>query len=579
MKTGGTPAHEPGGKRHARDSETVRWIARQTKGHRLYILFLIAANAVEALLSVSFALVSRRLVDSAAGEVLEALVYSAAALLVVLAAQALLEMLTKAVDDYAYYKLRLAFQRGFLDRLLRRRYADLASYHSGDLLTRMFSDVDIVVDGMISILPSAARLVFRLASASAVLLMLTPRFTLALLASGVLLFLTITFFRGKLKYLHKRLQEETARMRCFIQETLENLLIIKVFDAGGPVRRKIKTYQDSYFRAAMKRRAIKILSHTGLGMVFNGSYFLVMVWGCFGIFHGTMTYGTLTAMLQLVGQIQSPFSGFSSLVSGFYSVLASAERLMEMESLPEEGIGSGEPTGQLYSRFEGICVEDVSFTYGRTEVLTDVSFQLKKDDFVSLTGISGGGKSTLFLLLLGMYQPTKGKIRFRFAGEPPEAGPGPEVRRLFAYVPQGNRLFSGTLRENLTMFRMDAADESIWQALEIACAKQFVQELPQKLDTLLGEKGHGLSEGQLQRIAIARAILSGAPILLLDEATSALDEDTEAQLLWNIALLRSHTCLIVTHRRAALEICNRHLFLKNGHIRLRESPLPPAPSA
>lgn len=275
MKTDGTPAHEPGGKRCARDSETVRWITRQTKGHRLYILFLIAANAVEALLSVSFALVSRRLVDSAAGEVLEALVYSAAALLVVLAAQALLELLTKAIDDYAYYKLRLAFQRGFLDRLLRRKYADLASYHSGDLLTRMFSDVDIVVDGMISILPSAARLVFRLVSASAVLLMLTPRFTLA----------------------------------------------------------------------------------------------------------------------------------------------------------------------------------------------------------------------------------------------------------------------------------------------------------------LLGEKGHGLSEGQLQRIAIARAILSGAPILLLDEATSALDEDTEAQLLWNIALLRSHTCLIVTRRRAALEICNRHLFLKNGHIELRESPLPPAPSA
>lgn len=561
-----------------RDSETLRWIAQQTRGHKFYILFMIVVNAVDALLSVSFALVSKRLIDSAAEGVFHVLVRTAFVLLAVLASQILLDLLARTIDDYVYYKLRLSFQRELLERLLQRKYDAMASYHSGDLSTRMFSDVDIVVDGMISMLPSAARLIFRLISASVVLLMLTPRFTFMLLASGVLLFLTITFFRKKLKYLHKRLQEERALMRSFIQETLENILIIKVFDACKPVERKVKEYQDNYFRAAMKRRALKIASHAGLGLVFDMGYFLVMVWGCYGIFSGAMTYGTLAAMLQLVGQIQSPFSGFSSLISEFYSVLASAERLIELEQLPEEAGVSGEDPNQLYQRLNELNVEDVSFTYGRTPVLIDVSFRLKKGDFVSVTGISGGGKSTLFLLLLGMYQPTKGKIQFLFECEPHTAMPGAKVRRLFAYVPQGNQLFSGTLRENLTIFRMDASDEAIWQALDIACAKRFVQNLPQGLETLLGEKGHGLSVGQLQRLAIARAILSNAPILLLDEATSALDEETEAQLLWNIALLRNHTCLIVTHRKAALDICNRHLFLKNGHIQLRETPLPPIQS-
>lgn len=197
-------------------------------------------------------------------------------------------------------------------------------------------------------------------------------------------------------------------------------------------------------------------------------------------------------------------------------------------------------------------------------MLVDVCATIPKGEIVSITGISGGGKSTLFLLLLGAYLPTSGEIVVHREDGGRESFR--QVRGLFAYVPQGNYLFSGTLRENVTFLQKDISEDRIWEALRLACAEDFVRDLPKGLDTPLGEKGHGLSEGQMQRIAVARALLSGAPILLLDEATSALDEETEAKLLKNIQNLQNRTCLVVTHRKAALGICHRHLIIENGTV-------------
>lgn len=312
----------------------------------------------------------------------------------------------------------------------------------------------------------------------------------------------------------------------------------------------------------MRSRAMGIASSTGFGLIFDLGHFFALVWGCFGILGQTMTYGTMTAMMQLVGQVQQPFSSFSGMLSQIFTVTASAERIMELENLPHES--AQEPI--RYDDLTAIRLDHVDFTYGRTDVLHDVNLTIRKGDVASITGISGGGKSTLFLLLLGAYHPTAGEIHFELNAPPHVLAPGDATRQLCAYVPQGNYLMSGTLRENLTFFRADVAESAIWQALEQACAAEFVRELPEGLVTPLGEKGHGLSEGQMQRVAIARALLSGAPILLLDEATSALDEATEAQLLQNIAQLQERTCLIVTHRRSALAICNRHLLIRDGRI-------------
>lgn len=554
------------------DLHTARWILSWGRGQYLRLLFLILSNAAGALVSVWFALVCRSIVDSATGRNYEALVQSAVLLLVLIVGDITLGLAEQAVREYVLAKLRLIFQDRILKILLNREYSAVAKYHSGELLNRMFSDVRVVENGIVSILPSAAYLIFRLVGAAVVLIVLAPQFTLLFLAAGVVICLVMTLLRGKLKYMHKAVQEAEGKVRSFLQDTLERLLVIKVFGAGEPVRQKAAAYQNDYFRARLRRRAVNIAAGAGFGLIFQLGYFLAMVWGCFGIFYGTMTYGTLTAMLQLVNQIQSPFSGFSSLISQTYSVLASAERIMELEDMPEEHASSPLGRDELYKRFRGLYFDHVGFTYGRSQVLTDVSFSIEKGDFVSLTGLSGGGKSTLFLLMLGAYRAGDGRISFRFNGEPDDLGPDKSTRDLFAYVPQGNHLLAGTLRENVTFFKPGIQDEDIWQALRVACAEDFVSELPEKLDTMLGEKGHGLSEGQMQRIALARAVLSGAPILLLDEATSALDEETEAQLLGNLAGLKNCTCVIVTHRKAALAICNRHLYLRDGT--LTSNPLP-----
>lgn len=295
-----------------------------------------------------------------------------------------------------------------------------------------------------------------------------------------------------------------------------------------------------------------------MGSLFDVSWLVCNLWGCVRIYQGTFTYGSLAAMIQLVGRIQSPIANALQLISQIYGVVASAERLQEVIGLPDE------EQGETLTDFEDIRLQQVGFQYddGVDSVLVDVDGVIRKGDFVAVTGLSGGGKTSLFQLLLGIYRPTSGRVAFENDGRTVDACRG--TRELFAYVPQGNTLMSGTLRQNLTMFTDEAADEDIAAAVHAACLDELVAEIG--MEAKLGERGVGLSEGQAQREVIAWALLSGAPILLLDEATSALDEETEAQLLRNIDAMRDKTVIIVTHRRAALAICDYTLHIKDGHM-------------
>lgn len=545
------------------DIPTLRWIYAQTTGQRLRLLILVVCNTLAALLSVYLALVYRSLIDGAVAADKGKLILSIGTLVGAIVLQFAIGLLSSSVMEQTTVNLTISLQDSLLKSLLKNRYSKIIDYHSGELLNRMFSDVGIVVNGITSLVPSAAYLLFRLIGAVAVLAVLAPGFTLLLLAAGVGICGVMLLMRGRFKHLHKQVQETQGRVRSYLQETLSSLLVIKAFGAEQRVRDQTMAHQMEYRRVRRKRWMVGLLGGMGLRMVVQAGYFLAMVWGCVGIFHGTLTYGTMTATLQLVSQIQGPFTGFSGLISQYYSLLASAERIMEIEELPEEET-AGISRDDFYQNLEGISFQHVNFTYGRTPVLEDVCATIPKGQIVAITGISGGGKSTLFLLLLGAYLPTAGEITV--LTEAGERQPFRQVRGLFAYVPQGNYLFSGTLRENVTFLRRDISDQQVWEVLRLACAEDFVQDLPQGLDTPLGEKGHGLSEGQMQRVAIARALLSGAPILLLDEATSALDEETEAKLLQNIRSLQNRTCLVVTHRKAALSICRRHLVLKDGRI-------------
>jgi len=298
--------------------------------------------------------------------------------------------------------------------------------------------------------------------------------------------------------------------------------------------------------------------NNSMGLVFELSWLFCMIWGCINIYHGKLTYGSLAAMIQLIGRIQGPIANALSMASQAYGVTSSAERLLELTDLPDE-----EETQKLPD-FDEIRMDNITFKYddGVEEVLQSINWTIRKGDFLALTGMSGGGKTSLFQLLLGIYKPTSGRLDFVLGDTVVPASRG--TRSLFAYVPQGNTLFSGTLRDNLTMFTDSATDEEIDRAVKAACIDHVVEDIG--LDAVLGERGVGLSEGQAQRVAVARALLTGAPILLLDEATSALDEKTEAKLLENISKMRDKTCIIVTHRRAALNICDYALHIADGKM-------------
>jgi ATP-binding cassette subfamily B protein len=268
---------------------------------------------------------------------------------------------------------------------------------------------------------------------------------------------------------------------------------------------------------------------------------------------------------MLLGQLQQPFASFSAVLPVFYARAASAERLAEADEMPEDEV---ESMPQIdYDTMRAFQAQDVTFSYGRTEILTDANAMVERGKIVCITGESGSGKSTLFKLLLSVYRPTNGGL-YAVNGNGDKIAVTSEARGLFAYVPQGNFLFSGTIYENFEFFvgKEKASDEkAVQDALDAACA-QFVYELPEKLNTSLKERGAGLSEGQLQRLAIARAILSDRPVLLLDEATSALDGETERQVLENIRRMKGKTCLFVTHRPAALAIADEILEVKEGKI-------------
>ena len=537
-----------------------KWIGQTAKPQLPLLVLLILGNALSSVCAVSVALFSKRIVDAAQNADLPALYRAGAVLLCVVLLQIALRIFDNSLSVRVSGKLEMACKRRLFSAILQKEYSAVTAYHSGELMTRLTSDITVVSDNATVLLPTATAMVTRLVFAFAVIVSLDLRFALLLLAVGVLLFVCTRAFRGKIKQLHKSVQASDGRLRAFLQEALESLLAVQVFGVQEKVTREADVRQTENFDAKIRRNRWSIAANAGFLAVFSFGTLVTLLWCGWRLAAGAITFGTLTALLQLVNQVQAPLTNLSGLMPKYYSMLSSAERLLEIETLPEEAQAGTKtiPTKDFESaRFRG-----VSFAYGQNEVFTDADFEIRKNDFVVISGI---GKSTLFKLLLGVLTPDGGEITVTADGRTYPADKN--TRGLFAYVPQGNLLFSGTVRDNIRFIKENATDEEVLRAAEIACADTFIDELPAGLDTLLGEGGGGLSEGQMQRIAVARAILTDAPVLLLDEATSALDEETEAHLLSNIRALENKTCLIISHKKAAYAVCTRELTVKDGTVR------------
>ena len=533
------------------------WLIGKMKRRIPGLLIMTAANVGNALFGVWFALGTRLVIDTAVSGDRSAFLRACGVQAGIICGIVLTLVLQRYLRARLEAELDRDWKQNLLHTLLHGDYPKVSAYHSGELINRLNNDVRAVDEGVLTILPGFSSMVARIVGATVALLALEPVFAGTLMIAGLLLVVFTAMARRRLKKLHKQVSEAEGKVSGLLQETLEKLLLVQAMDLSDEMERRTDQVLEKRYDLQSKRRRVSLLANTGVSIVYYLAGFAALIWCAVRLLRGSMTFGDLTAVTQLVSQLQAPFVDLSGVIPRYTAMIAAAERLMELDALQAEM-----PEGHLveYDQVDAICGERVSFAYDREEVLTELTFRLKKGSFAVVTAPSGKGKSTLLKLLLGVFRPDGGQLYLECGGK--QIPITRDCRKLFAYVPQGNLLFSGTILENLLVTNPEASEEAVRRAVYISCMDEFLDQLPQGLDTALSENGGGLSEGQAQRVAIARAILGGAPVLLLDEATSALDEETEKLLLERIRSLRGRTCIAVTHRPAALEIADTQLKLQ-----------------
>lgn len=548
------------------DNHTLRWLCGKLRHHLWWVALLAIIQMLQGAVGVVFALALGNVVDAAAAGSREGFIRHLLTLCGLVILSISLRAINRYVEELAKSRLEKRLRGQVFSLLLRRSYASVTAVHSGEWLNRLTSDVTVVVNASTQILPGLSGMLVRLVGALCMLVALVPKAVYILLPAGILQIVFSLLFRRKLKDFHRRTQQADGRVRSFMQERLANLLVVRAFTGEQDTDRLADGRMEELVDTRMQRVRFTNFCFTVMHTAMQAAHIFGIALCSYGILKGTMTYGTMSSVLHLISQAEAPFTHISGYVPQFYSMLASGERLQEIEKLPQDSplppVPAAEARRYYSERFAAVEAQGVHFSYTDSEdpVLQGLSFTINKGEYIAFTGESGCGKSTAMKLLLALYPLDDGTIQLRDT-DGVQAPLDPTWRSLFAYVPQGNGLFSGTLRETVTMAAPHKAQDeaAIRHALTVACADMFVDELPQGLDTPLGEQGAGLSEGQAQRVSIARAILSDRPILLLDEATSALDGATEERLLQNLRTMTDRTVLLITHRPAALEICDRRI--------------------
>ena len=554
------------------NNRSALWFISEVAGYsKIYIIFLLLVQMVLGISSVFYALLLRGLIDGAVAHDKAKMLTYCFLFVALVVGQIALRALLRFLEEFSKATYENAFKKWLFAGLLTHNYGAVTATHSGEWMNRLTSDTVVVAEGLATIVPGVAGMVTKMAGALVAILIMEPRFAYILVPGGIFMVLLTYIFRKQLKKLHKQMQEKDGLVRVFLQEHLGSLMIVKAFGREADSLSQADECMEEHKRARMRKNNFSNVCNVGFGSVMNGAYVLGAVYGTFGIYNGTMTYGTFMAMLQLISQIQNPFANITGYLPKYFAMLASAERLMEVEGYSRDMENTEKSSIYMVqaddkSVSNGLGLSHVDFTYlppvvtgentAMPAVLKDYSLEIRKGEFVAFTGPSGCGKSTVLKLLMGLYTVDAGDVYGC-------------SRSMFAYVPQGNQLMSGSIRDIITFLDKNKVEdeEGIWRAVEIACADSFISELEQGIDTLLGERGLGLSEGQMQRLAIARAVYSGRPVLLLDEATSALDVGTEQAVLENLRNMTDKTVIIVTHRPAALKLCDRQIaFGENADL-------------
>ena len=536
----------------------LRWVSRYTYRYRWAVAWYVLLGAVSTLAGLATGLISKQLIDVVTGYDTGAIVWIAVAYVAAQLFHIGLNAVTSRISARVQIRVNQEIRADIFHKILDAEWEGVSRYHSGDLLARSGRDSDAVASSVLGWWPSLIIHLLQFVGAFVLILWYDPTLALMALAGAPITLLGSVFLVRRIRHHNKEMRQIGAEMTAFHSETFQHLQTIKSFGVTDAYFAKLDAVQRKQKDATLKHNLFSVLTSSFsalLGLVVGGVCFF---WSVYRLWQKEITYGDMILFLQLAGMLSTAFGSLVGLVPAAINAATAAGRIMAVTDLPAEDRASLPQMDTLrVDPALSLRVEGVRFAYSDgAAVFEDARLQAQVGQIVALVGPSGGGKTTLLRILLGLVKPGAGAATV-CGTDGVTATLSPATRGLFAYVPQGNTLFSGTIAENLRLLCPDATEEAMAEALRLVCA-DFVWGLPDGIHTVVGERGAGLSEGQVQRLSIARALLSDAPILLLDEATSALDADTEQQLLHNIVTHHRHRiCLVTTHRPSVVEVCHR----------------------
>ncbi|MDO5664997.1 MAG: ABC transporter ATP-binding protein [Bacteroidia bacterium] len=531
----------------------LKFLLHISKGHRKALSAILLIGILSVAVSLAFVWALKTVVDVATGDTGGSLLHFSVILVCLALFRVLLNVLDVRYTNITEVKVGNAIRQKVFSNLLYTKWIEANSLHSGDVLTRIIKDTDDIIKTMISTFPLLITSLLQLMGAFVILLIMDPALALILgVAMPTLLFFSKPYY-VKMRDYTRQIKESESFITSMMEENLLNQLVVRTYERQESELHRLNTLQQELQGKVERKTTVSVWARFVSGIGFSGGYVTAFIWGAWGIAGKTITFGTLTAYLQLVNQIQRPLYELMRMFPAIISAQAASERLSFLSTLETEDIGEK----QFLKGEVSLIIDDITYTYRNNEnpVIKNFSLQACPGEMIAVMGETGAGKTTLLRLILSLIEPNKGEIVIQNARE--RVAVSPATRSNFVYVPQGNTLFSGTIRDNLLIGNPDANDEMLIKALETASAT-FVVRLPEGLNTVLGVGGTGVSEGQAQRIAIARSLLRPGQILLLDEATSALDTETERLFLHNLKKeIGNRVVLFITHQPEVAKYCDR----------------------
>lgn len=548
----GTTAHYP-------VKTILRWLWEEMKQNRLQAFLNTSIGIGTVALDLLFVWLTKLTIDIATGQRTDiSFFWAAAALIATILLEIFIAFFGRWIRAILGVKAQNQMQRRLFAHVLLSQWSGMEKFHSGDVLNRIEKDVGGIVAFVTESMPSLITVIFRFTGAFIFLFLMDRMLACAVVIILPFFILLSKMYVKKMRELSRSVRQSDSKIQSIIQESLQHRTVVKALELSTTLLGRLESVQTLMHSQVKERTKYSSVSATIMNLGFAAGYLFAFLWGAFQLQQHAITYGALIAFIQLVGQIQGPARSLTSYIPVFINTFTAGERLMELENIPREGL-YGKSTNM-----DGICgirLNDVSYQYDDGKpILNRLNCDFPPGSSTAIVGETGAGKTTLIRLLLGLIYPQSGTVEIYNSKRSVQAGTA--TRGIFAYVPQGNTLLSGTIRNNLLLGNPDASEEMLHNALHMACA-EFVFELPEQMETLCGEQGYGLSEGQAQRICIARALLRPGSVILLDEATSALDSNTELRVLDNIRThYKQKTLIMVSHREAALRYCDRTLHLE-----------------